>query len=344
MASNPSRELLPVMIDIQGVRKTFPSAHGEIVALDKIDLTIRQGDIYGVIGMSGAGKSTLIRCVNRLESPTEGRILIGGEDILSAKEKDLLRLRRQVGMIFQQFNLLMQSTVEKNIMFPMEISGVAKDQARKRAKELLEIVGLSEKANAYPAQLSGGQKQRVAIARTLATNPTVLLCDEATSALDPMTTKSILELLQKLNREMGITIVVITHEMQVIRQICTQVAIIDGGRIAEKGDVAEIFTNPRTPAARRLFGIPEGGRGKGGQCVRIVFDSGSYVEPIVSEMVLELGEPVSILQADIRHIRGRSIGQMIVRLPQSEDGAQRAIRYLRDRNLTVEEVEESDVG
>ena len=219
MASNLSREQLPVMIDIQGVRKTFPSTHGEIVALDRIDLTIRQGDIYGVIGMSGAGKSTLIRCVNRLESPTEGRILIGGEDILAASEKDLLRLRRQVGMIFQQFNLLMQSTVEKNIMFPMEISGVPKDQARKRARELLEIVGLSEKANAYPAQLSGGQKQRVAIARTLATNPGVLLCDEATSALDPMTTQSILELLQKLNREMGITIVVITHEMQVIRQI-----------------------------------------------------------------------------------------------------------------------------
>ena len=344
MASTPSREQLPVMIDIQGVRKTFSGAQGEVVALDRIDLTIRQGDIYGVIGMSGAGKSTLIRCVNRLESPTEGRILIGGEDILTASQKDLLRLRRQVGMIFQQFNLLMQSTVEKNIMFPMEISGMPKDQARRRARELLEIVGLSQKADAYPAQLSGGQKQRVAIARTLATNPSVLLCDEATSALDPMTTKSILELLQKLNREMGITIVVITHEMQVIRQICTQVAIIDGGRIAEKGDVAEIFTNPRTPAARRLFGIPEGGRGKGGQCVRVVFDGGSYVEPIISEMVLELGAPVSILQADIRQIQGRSIGQMIVRLPQSEDSAQRAIRYLRDRNLTVEEVEESNVG
>ena len=344
MESRSPREALPVMIDIQNVRKAFPTSHGEVVALDGIDLTIRQGDIYGVIGMSGAGKSTLIRCVNRLERPTDGHILIGGEDILAANEKDLLRLRRQVGMIFQQFNLLMQSTVEKNILFPMEISGVARGAARKRVKELLEIVGLSDKASAYPAQLSGGQKQRVAIARTLATNPSVLLCDEATSALDPMTTKSILELLQKLNRELGITIVVITHEMQVIRQICTQVAIINDGRIAEKGDVAEIFTNPRTPAARRLFGIPEGSRGQSGQCIRIVFDGGMYAEPVVSEMVLELGVPVSILQAEIKRIRGRSIGEMILRMPDSEDDAQRAIRYLRQRQLTVEEVEISHDG
>ncbi|MCL1963871.1 MAG: ATP-binding cassette domain-containing protein, partial [Firmicutes bacterium] len=241
------------MIDIQGVRKVFPGQAGGVIALDGIDLTIRQGDIFGIIGMSGAGKSTLIRCINRLEAPTEGRIVIGGQDILEASRRDLLTMRRSVGMIFQQFNLLMQRTVEKNVRFPMEISGVPHEAAKRRASELLELVGLRDKARVYPAQLSGGQKQRVAIARALATNPGVLLCDEATSALDPMTTQSILSLLQDINQRLGITIVIITHEMQVIRQICTHVAIIDNGRIAEQGDVTEIFTNPQTAASRKLF-------------------------------------------------------------------------------------------
>ncbi len=336
------RESLPVMIDIQGVRKVFPTQGGEIVALDKIDLTIRQGDIYGIIGMSGAGKSTLIRCINRLEAPTEGRILIDGVNILTTSHRELLAMRRSVGMIFQSFNLLMQSTVEKNVMFPMEISGVSRAEAKKRVKELLDIVGLEDKARAYPAQLSGGQKQRVAIARALATNPGVLLCDEATSALDPMTTQSILALLQDINQRLGITIVIITHEMQVIRQICTHVAIIDGGRIAEAGDVAEIFANPRTAAARKLFRLPAEGALKDGRCVRIVFDGSTFDEPVIANMALHAGVAVSILSAEIRHLKGQSFGQMVVRLPSDGASAETALAYLKQQHLTVEEVDPSD--
>lgn len=337
-----SRDSLPVMIDIQGVRKTFGTQEGEVVALDRIDLSIRQGDIFGIIGMSGAGKSTLIRCINRLETPTEGKILIGGANILSATEQDLLRMRRSVGMIFQQFNLLMQRTVEKNIRFPMEISGVPKAQAKARLKELLELVGLEDKARAYPAQLSGGQKQRVAIARALATNPDVLLCDEATSALDPMTTQSILGLLQDINRRLGITIVIITHEMQVIRQVCTQVAIIDNGRIAEQGDVAELFTNPKTAAARRLFRIPESGAANTGRCIRIVFDGSTLDEPVIANMALHCNISVSILSAEIRRLKGQSFGQMVVRLPDDEESAHTALSYLKQQHLTVKEVDPSD--
>ena len=337
-----NREELPVVIDIQGVHKTFPAQGGDIVALDGIDLSIRKGDIFGIIGMSGAGKSTLIRCINRLEAPTEGRILIHGKNILTAGERDLLAMRRSVGMIFQQFNLLMQRTVEKNVFFPLEIAGVPRDKARERARELLALVGLEEKARAYPAQLSGGQKQRVAIARALATNPDVLLCDEATSALDPMTTQSILSLLQDINRRLGITMVIITHEMQVIRQICTHVAIIDGGRIAEQGDVADIFTNPRTPAARRLFRMPAENALSRGRCVRIVFDGSTLDEPVIANMALTCHTPASILSAETRRLKGQSFGQMVVRLPEDEASAQTALAYLHSQHLTVEEVDPSD--
>ncbi len=340
--NQPSRESLPILIDIQGVRKVFTAQGQEIVALDCIDLQVREGDIYGVIGMSGAGKSTLIRCINRLEAPSEGRILIGGVNILAASNKELLAMRRSVGMIFQQFNLLMQRTVEKNVRFPMEIAGVPKDEAKQRAAAMLKLVGLEDKAKAYPAQLSGGQKQRVAIARALSTNPDVLLCDEATSALDPMTTQSILGLLQDINKRLGITIVIITHEMQVIRQICTQVAIIDGGRIAESGDVTDIFTNPRTAAARRLFRLPANGAIGRGRCVRIVFDGTSFDDPVIANMALHAGVSVSILSAEIRHLKGQSFGQMVVRLPDDEAMAQNALAYLRQQHLTVEEVDPSD--
>lgn len=340
--SGSKRESLPVTIDIQGVRKVFPTQGGEVVALDRIDLSVHHGDIFGIIGMSGAGKSTLIRCINRLEAPTEGRIFINGMNVISAENRDLLKIRRSVGMIFQHFNLLMQRTVEKNVLFPLEISGVPREEARKRAKELLELVGLEEKAGAYPAQLSGGQKQRVAIARALATNPSVLLCDEATSALDPMTTQSILALLQDINRRLGITILLITHEMQVIRQICTHVAIIDNGHIVEQGDVTEIFTNPRTAPARKLFRLPDNGAISNGRCVRIVFDGSSLNEPVIANMALHCNISVSILSAEIRRLKGQSFGQMIVRLPEDESSAQIALSYLRAQNLTVEEVDPSD--
>jgi D-methionine transport system ATP-binding protein len=340
-----ARERIPVMIDILGVRKVYPTQVGDVVALDGIDLRIRQGDIYGVIGMSGAGKSTLIRCINRLDAPTEGRILIDGQDILLMKRPELLKMRRSVAMIFQQFNLLMQRTVLGNICFPLEISGVPRAKATARAKELLDIVGLQEKINAYPAQLSGGQKQRVAIARALATEPGVLLCDEATSALDPLTTQSILALLQDINRRMGITIVIITHEMAVIRQICTRVAIIDEGRIAEKGDMSEVFAHPKTTAARRLFLGAEEELPSGKHCVRIAFGDAETYEPVVANMILACGVPVNILSSNIQLVGGRQRGQMLIELPDDPEGARRALEYLNTQaNLTLEEVGSDDPG
>ena len=342
---NKTPSTAPVMIEIQGVRKVYPSQAGQVVALDGIDLTIRKGDIYGIIGMSGAGKSTLIRCINRLDTPTEGRIFIDGENILTMNEAELRKMRRSVAMIFQQFNLLMQRTVLRNVCFCLEISGVPRKKAEARAMELLEIVGLSEKANAYPAQLSGGQRQRVAIARALATDPKVLLCDEATSALDPMTTQSILALLQDINKRLGITIVIITHEMAVIRQICTRVAIIDGGRIAEMGNVIDVFSNPKTRAAKRLFGnatsesLPAGKR-----CIRLIFNGERAYKPVISEMILACGVPVNILSSNIQTVGGQQSGQMLVQLPDEIENAQRAMDYLRENDILVEEVCADDVA
>ena len=345
MSNAPSPPPDSVMIDIKGLKKVYPSQAGEVVALDGIDLSIHKGDIYGIIGMSGAGKSTLIRCINRLDAPTDGRILIDGQNILTMSDKDLRRMRRSVAMIFQQFNLLMQRTVLRNVCFPMEISGVPKAQAQKRARELLDVVGLAEKANAYPAQLSGGQRQRVAIARALATEPKVLLCDEATSALDPMTTQSILALLQDINRRLGITIVIITHEMAVIRQICTRVAIIDGGKIAEKGNVREVFANPRTAAAKRLFRsthkeeLPPGKR-----CLRLIFSDNRTYEPVIAGMILACGVPVNILSANIQTVAGQQRGQMLLELPEERDGAERALEYLSKNQIAIEEVNADDLA
>ena len=241
------------MIEIKNLSKSFPTADGTVCALSNVSLKIEDGDIYGIIGMSGAGKSTLVRCINMLERPTEGSVVIDGCDIGALSEKELRRVRREITMIFQGFNLLMQRNVLDNVCFPLEITGMKKREARKQALQLLETVGLSDKAKAYPAQLSGGQKQRVAIARVLAANPGILLCDEATSALDPQTTKSILGLLKEINQKYGITIVVITHEMSVVREICSHVAVLDHGNLVESGTVEEIFTSPKTDAARNLL-------------------------------------------------------------------------------------------
>ncbi len=292
------------MIRIEALTKTYAVPGGTVDALKGIDLEIRQGEIFGIIGMSGAGKSTLIRCMNLLGVPDERHMQIDGQDVTGLSKKALRQMRHSVGMIFQQFNLLMQTTVEKNIAFPLEITGVDKAQCAKRVKELLEIVGLSDKADAYPAQLSGGQKQRVAIARALAANPKVLLCDEATSALDPMTTDSILELLKRINQQMGITIVVITHEMEVIRKICHRVAIIDGGVIAEQGEVTEIFDSAQDGGGEKAVSCIAGGRkrGKGGAVLRLVFDGKQLYQPVVAGMILACGVPVSILSAEIRTI------------------------------------------
>ena len=327
------------MIRIEGLKKVYGTGAGAVTALDGIDLSILKGDIHGIIGMSGAGKSTLIRCVNRLDTPTEGRILIDGRDILAMNSKDLRASRKRVSMIFQQFNLLMQKTVARNVRYPLEIAGVPRNKANERVKELLEIVGLSHKADAYPAQLSGGQKQRVAIARALASNPEVLLCDEATSALDPMTTQSILALLKDINERLGITIVVITHEMAVIRQICNRVTIIDGGRIVEEGTVDEVFTHTRSAAGRRLFGvISEEAADMPRSAVRIVFDGDQTSEPALANFIIKTGMPVNILSADVRMLNGKQYGQMLLSMPESYADRDKLVSGLREMGLTVEEV------
>ena len=330
------------LIEVRDLRKVYPVPGGEVVALDKINLSIDRGQIYGIIGMSGAGKSTLIRCMNRLDTPTEGQILLDGQDILAMNGKQLMQMRRKVSMIFQQFNLLMQKTVARNVRYPLEIAGVPKAKANERVKELLKIVELEGKADAYPIQLSGGQRQRVAIARALASNPEVLLCDEATSALDPMTTQSILSLLQDINKRLGITIVLITHEMAVIRQICTRVAILDGGRIAEEGTVDDVFVHTRSAAGRRLFGIVPSQQEEQASpekpALRIVFDDGRENQPIIAGLVRHCGVEVNILSADIKRIGGKSYGQMLIEMPENTETRQKIMEFLTREGLTVKEV------
>lgn len=332
-----------IMIQTVNVSKTFSGKEGQVEALKNISLNIYKEDIFGIIGMSGAGKSTLVRCLNFLERPTSGQVYVEGKDLSALTEKQLRNERTQIAMIFQHFNLLMQRNVLDNVCFPMEIIGMSKANARKRAVELLEEVGLEDKARSYPAQLSGGQKQRVAIARALATEPKILLCDEATSALDPTTTKSILELLREINRKHGITIVIITHAMSVVQEICNRVAIIDNGELAETGTVLEVFSRPKSHAAKKLV-FPDGGDSsvaemRGRRCIRIVFSSNSSFEPVIGNMVLHCNAPVNILLADTRDIGGIAQGQMILQLPEEEQTAARMIQYLRDRNLGVEELD-----
>jgi D-methionine transport system ATP-binding protein len=328
------------MIEIRNLKKTFPTKQGELTALDGIDLTIQDGEIYGIIGLSGAGKSTLVRCMNLLEKPTEGEVVVDGQSLTKLSQKELLQVRRKIGMIFQNFNLFEQRSVLQNICYPLEIAGAKKEEAVKRAEELLALVNLSDRAKAYPSQLSGGQKQRVAIARALATKPRYLLCDEATSALDPTTTAAILALLRQINQTLGVTIVVITHEMRVIDQICDRVAVIDQSRIAEEGAVSEVFAHPRSQIARELI-LPQSPlavrQTLGKKKIRIVFDGESVDEPIISRMILECQAPVNILFGDTKVIEGRDHGNMVIQLP--EEGAERMIQWLRDhgQNFTEED-------
>ena len=330
------------MIQIEHLGKTYESAAGNVEALRDINLTIEDGDIFGIIGLSGAGKSTLVRCINYLEKPTSGRVVFDGHDLNDLSKKELLKMRQQIGMIFQGFNLLSQKKALKNVCFPMEIAGVPKAEARARARELLEMVGLGDRLDAYPSQLSGGQKQRVAIARALAMNPRVLLCDEATSALDPNTTRSILELLQHINQTLGVTIVIITHEMKVIEQICNRVAVIDQSQIVETGLVKDVFVNPRSRIARELI-LPKSEAVDlvtGTRCVRIVFDGNSAFEPVVSNIVLECHCAVNILGADTKNIGGKAYGQMILQLPEEEASVARILAYLDGRGIHYEETRE----
>ncbi len=338
-----SQERMETVIQIQDVTKTFVGKDNRVEALKGISLEIHKGEIYGIIGMSGAGKSTLVRCLNFLERPTSGTVLIEGKDLSAMSDGELRRTRTQISMIFQHFNLLMQRTVIDNVCFPLEITKVPRKQALERARELLSIVGLSEKEQAYPAQLSGGQKQRVAIARALATNPKMLLCDEATSALDPTTTRAILALLKEINEKYGITVVIITHEMTVVQEICSHVAIIDEGELAETGTVTEVFQRPKSKAARKLVFQGEDAQPhmemKGKRCIRIVFTSNSSFEPVIANMVLACKAPVNILLADTRDIGGVAHGQMILQLPEDNQTAENMIQYLKTRKLEVEELD-----
>ena len=311
-------------------------------AVKNISFSIEKGDIFGIIGLSGAGKSTLVRCLNLLEKPTEGNIYIDGKNLMELTSKELRKERQDIGMIFQHFNLLMQRNVLDNICFPLEIAGVSKKEARKRALELLEIVGLSEKAKAYPVQLSGGQKLRVAIARVLANNPKILLCDEATSALDPQTTKSILKLLKEINQKYGITIVVITHEMSVIQEICSKVAVLHHGSLVEKGTVEELFHAPKTEEAKKLI-FNEFARiqeMKGERMIRVTFSGKSAFEPVIGNIILEYKTPLNILYANTKTINGNAEGEMILQLPESKEVAERMIAYFKEKDLFVEEVDD----
>ncbi len=329
------------IIRLEGLGKQFSTANGTVTALEDINLEIKSGEIFGIIGLSGAGKSTLVRCINYLEVPTSGKVIFQDKNLSAMSDKQKRLARQSMGMIFQQFNLLSQRNVLQNICFPMEIAGTGRAEARKRAEELLALVGLEDRAKAYPAQLSGGQKQRVAIARAMATNPRVLLCDEATSALDPNTTKSILQLLKRINREMGVTVIVITHEMAVIEAICDKVAIIDHSHIAEVGKVSDIFSGPKSEIGRQLI-LGEAGHtavnfGKSGQ-IRIIFDGRESSEPIISNMVLACKVPVNIMHADTRDIEGKAMGQMLIQLPEDEADANRIRNYLKTTRVTFEEV------
>ena len=327
------------MIELKNLSKIYDNGKTRVEAVKDINLTIEDGDIFGIIGLSGAGKSTLIRCINFLEKPTEGQVIFDGVDLGAISHKELLKKRQSMSMIFQNFNLLSQRTALDNICYPLEIAGNSKNEAREKARRLLAIVGLSDKEKSYPVQLSGGQQQRIAIARALATDPKVLLCDEATSALDPTTTSSILNLLKEINKNMGVTIIVITHEMRVIEQICNKVAVIDKSHIVEEGPVREVFTAPKSQIAKQLIlpktqGVPAA---EGFRCLRLVFDGTSAFEPIISALSRQCNTDVNILGANTKNIEGVAYGQMLIQLPEDEAKVAGIKEFLDSKKVKYEE-------
>ena len=337
------------IIRVENISKTFQTVAGPVEAVKNMSFSIEKGDIFGLIGLSGAGKSTLVRCLNLLERPDEGAIYVDGKNLMELTEQELRKERQDIGMIFQHFNLLMQKNVIDNICFPLLLRGEKKADARRRAMELLKLVDLEEKANAYPSQLSGGQKQRVAIARALASDPKILLCDEATSALDPQTTASILALLKDINEKFGITIVIITHQMAVIREICKHVAILNHGVLVEEGEVEEIFNHPKSEAARELIlGDISENQWNGetrqkervleDKCLRIVFTENSAFEPVIANMILKFGVPVNILKADTKNVGGIAKGEMILGLPEGHELQEQIKAYMVEKGLEIEEV------
>lgn len=331
------------MIKLENVTKRFKVKGNEVVAVKDVSLEIEKGEIFGIIGFSGAGKSTLVRCMNLLEVPTSGSVYFDGHDMVKASSKELRGYRRKIGMIFQQFNLLEQRTVLANVCYPLELEGVKKKEARERARELLKIVDLTEKENAYPSQLSGGQKQRVAIARALATNPEILLCDEATSALDPLTTSGVLSLIQRINKELGVTIVVITHEMKVVEQICDRVAIMNQGVVEELGSVREIFLNPQSETSRKLVLTDENKNDihLDKKSIRIVFEGLSSSEPVLANLILETQVKLNILGANTEDIGGSAYGQLLIERPDDKS-VEIIKRYLDENGIKYEELSESE--
>ncbi|MGE5606426.1 MAG: methionine ABC transporter ATP-binding protein [Bacteroidota bacterium] len=338
------------MIQLKQVSKTYQNKKETVVALNNVDLEIKRGEIFGIIGLSGAGKSTLIRSINRLEIPQSGSIRIDDIEMTTLTGKELRSARRKIGMIFQHFNLLSSRTVFGNIAFPMEVAGAAPSAIKQRVLELAEIVGLSDKLQNYPSQLSGGQKQRVGIARALANRPEILLCDEATSALDPQTTHSILKLLRDLNQRLGLTIILITHEIQVVKEICDSVAIIENGRIVESGSLVQLFSNPQTDTAREFIRtatndkIPENlqelirsqtGLGTG-KLLRIFFRGEAAKEPIISSLIRRFNLDVNILYANLDFVHDTPFGSLIVGLSGNEDEVPAAIAFLQEQGCRIE--------
>jgi D-methionine transport system ATP-binding protein len=340
-----------LVIQLQNIEKVYQSDNGTIHALKGVNLTVKQGEIFGIIGTSGAGKSTLIRCINMLESPTKGSVTVDGQNLTSLSEQELREERKKIGMIFQHFNLLSSRTVYQNIAFPLELAKRSKEEIDKEVLHLLELVGLSDKKDQYPAQLSGGQKQRVGIARALANHPKVLLCDEATSALDPQTTKSILELLKDINRKFQLTIVLITHEMQVIKEICNKVAVIEGGKIIEKGNVIDIFTQPQSNTTKEFISsiinhnlpdffkditLSQSPTADSNLILRLSFIGHSTEEPVISSMIRRFNIDASILYGNIDHIQAIPFGTLIVELSGEQVALQQALSYLKTRELGIE--------
>ena len=330
------------IIKIEHLTKHFGGGRDEVAALEDINITIHSGEIFGVIGLSGAGKSTLVRCVNLLERPTAGTVWVDGREMTALSPKELREARKSIGMIFQSFNLLMQRTALENVCFPLELAGASRKDAEARGLELLELVDLKSRAGAYPAQLSGGQKQRVAIARTLATNPKVLLCDEATSALDPNTTHAILQLISDINKRLGITAIIITHQMSVIEEICSRVAILDAGVVVEEGSVKDIFANPQTAAAKRLV-FPNSDTYaehlKTNRVIRVAFNGGTSYEPLIASLAIDCGIKANILGAETKNVNGQAFGYMLLGLPENDAEANKALAYIRSREgVSAEEV------
>lgn len=340
------------LIEFQQLRKVYESGGQQVAALNGIDLKINKGEIFGVIGFSGAGKSSLIRCVNLLERPTSGHVIVDGHDLTSLSVKEVRNVKKNIGMIFQHFNLLNSKTVFANVAMPLTLVNTPKDQIKKRVHELLEFVGLADKADNYPDQLSGGQKQRIGIARALATQPSILLCDEATSALDPQTTSSILQLLKKINKEYNITILIITHEMSVIREICDRVAVIEDGKIIEEGTVFDVFSSPTTSTARNFVStvmndqLPESikeliQQHAGMQKIfRINFVGNKAGQPLLSEISKKFDIHINVLFGNITELQGTPFGNLIVEFQGDEKEIARTLTYIQEKDISIKEVNE----